>query len=407
MSALKSSESYQHLPFSIPEIGEEEISEVIETLRSGWLTTGPKTKRFEMEFGQFLGQDIQTVAVNSATAGLHLSLEAIGTEPGDEIITTPYTFTATAEVARYLGAHPVFVDIDPITLNIDATQIESRITEKTRAIIPVHLAGLACEMQAITQLAKRKGLRIVEDAAHALPSTSGGVTIGALDTDATVFSFYATKPLATGEGGMIATRSAKIADRCRVMRLHGIDRDAFGRYTSTAPAWFYEVIAPGFKYNMTDIEAAIGIQQLYKLKRFQQRRRYLAARYSEALAGLPITLPADAPAGETHAWHIYVIRLHPEAAVSRNELIDRMSQAGIGCSVHFIPLHLQPFWRDTYHLRPEDFPNATKAFHAALSLPLYTRMTDEDQDRVIATVRSILDSGRRDFSTMGARQVGS
>lgn len=377
------------LPFALPDIGEEEIAEVVDALRSGWLTTGPKTKRFEELFSELMG-GAHAIAVNSATAGLHLALEAMGVGPDDEVITTPYTFTATAEVVRYLGAHPVFVDIDPVTLNIDPAGIEAKITPRTKVIEPVHFAGLACDMDPILRVAFRHGLRVLEDAAHSLPTTYKGRLIGTLDSDVAVFSFYATKTLATGEGGMIVTRCDDTAKRCRTMRLHGIDRDAFARYTSDKPAWYYEVVAPGYKYNMTDLAAAIGIHQLAKLVRFQKRREAMARRYDEAFADLPLILPAHAPEGDTHAWHLYVVRLKPEAGIGRDEFIRRASEIGIGCSVHFIPLHLHPYWRDTYGLKPEDFPNATEAFRGAVSLPLYTKMTDEDQERVISVVRTLL-----------------
>lgn len=254
----------EFLPFALPDTGEEEIAEVVDSIRSGWLTTGPKTKRFEQEFAGFIGNGVEAVAVNSATAGLHLALEAIGVCPGDEVITTPYTFTATAEVIRYLGADPVFVDIDPATFNIDPARIEAAVTPRTKAIIPVHFAGLACDMESILAIARKHGLKVVEDAAHALPATCSGKLVGTMESDATVYSFYATKTITTGEGGMIVTRDPETAARCRTMRLHGISRDAFDRYTSTKPSWYYEVVAPGFKYNMTDIAASLGIHQLKK-----------------------------------------------------------------------------------------------------------------------------------------------
>jgi dTDP-4-amino-4,6-dideoxygalactose transaminase len=385
------------LPFSLPEIGEEEIAEVADVLRSGWLTTGPTTKRFEEDFACYMGSGVQALAVNSATAGLHLALEAAGVGSGDEVIAPSYTFTATAEVIRYLGANPVFVDVRADTLNIDPVAIEAAITPRTKAIMPVHFAGLACEMVPIMRVAKRHSLKVIEDAAHALPATSGGRLIGTLESDATVFSFYATKTLATGEGGMIVTRDPELARRCRVMRLHGIDRDAFDRYTSEMPSWFYSVVAPGFKYNMTDIAAAIGIHQLRKLDRFLRRREELAHRYDEALRDLFLQLPAHAPPDEVHAWHLYVVRLTDDAPVSRDDFINQMAAAGIGTSVHFIPLHLHPYWRDTYSLRPEQFPNATRAFKHVVSLPLYTRMTDADQDRVIRATRSILNRRHRNI----------
>jgi dTDP-4-amino-4,6-dideoxygalactose transaminase len=378
------------LPFALPDIGEEEIAEVVDSLRSGWLTTGPKTKRFESDFAEFVGGDVEAVAVNSATAGLHLVLEAAGVGPGDQVITTPYTFTATAEVIRYLGADPVFVDVDPRTLNIDPARVEAAITPRTKALIPVHFAGLPCDMDPLISIARKHGMRVIEDAAHSLPATYRGGLIGALDTDASVFSFYATKTLATGEGGMIVTRNVELAARCRVMRLHGIDRDVFNRYVSDKPSWHYDVVAPGFKYNMTDVAAALGIHQLRKVRRFQESRQAMAERYDNAFSGLPVTLPAHAPKGEMHAWHLYVLRLSPQAPWSRDRFIELLAERGIGTSVHFIPLHLHPYWQQTYGLRPEDFPAALAAYQSAVSLPIYTKMTQQDQDRVIAAVCHLL-----------------
>jgi len=378
------------LPFAVPDIGEEEIAEVVDSLRSGWLTTGPKVRQFERDFAEFVGHGTEAISVNSATAGLHLALEAVGIRPGDEVITTPYTFTATAEVIRYLGAHPVFVDIDPATFNIDPTKLRAAITQHTRAILPVHFAGRACDMAPILEIARQKKLWVIEDAAHAIPTTYLGTLVGALDSDATVYSFYATKTLACGEGGMVVTRNPEIAQRCRVMRLHGIDRDAFDRYTSQRPGWQYDVIAPGFKYNMTDLAASLGIHQLRRCMALQQKREKMAQCYDCGLMDLPLILPPPAPLGDLHAWHLYVIRLTADAPMSRNEFIERMAERGIGTSVHFIPLHLQPYWRDTYRLKPEQFPCALRAFEGAVSLPLYTAMSAESQERVIETVRDLL-----------------
>jgi dTDP-4-amino-4,6-dideoxygalactose transaminase len=378
------------LPFALPDIGEDEISEVVDSLRSGWITTGPKTKKFEANFSEFLGSSIESISVNSATAGLHLALEAIGIKAGDEVITTPYTFTATAEVIRYLGANPVFVDIDPNTFNIDPDKIEAAITQKTKAIIPVHFAGLACNMQAILTIAKRHKLKVIEDAAHSLPTRYKGELIGTLESDVTVFSFYATKTIATGEGGMLVTKNPEIAARCRIMRLHGISRDAFDRYTSKKPAWHYEVVAPGYKYNLSDLASSLGIHQLKKANFFQHRREQMAMRYSTELANLPVLVPPTAEKGDLHAWHLYVLRLLPEAGLSRNRLIELMAERGIGCSVHFIPLHIQPYWRDTYNLKPEDFPISLLQYEQAISLPLYTKMSDDDQTRVIHALKEIL-----------------
>lgn len=380
----------EFLPFALPDIGEEEIAEVVDSLRSGWLTTGPKTRRFEEEFAEFIGSGVQALAVNSATSGLHLALESIGIGPGDEVITTPYTFTATAEVVRYLGADPVFVDVDRATFNIDPSRIESAITSRTKAILPVHYGGLACDMSAILDIAKRHGLRVVEDAAHALPTTCGERIIGALDSDVTVFSFYATKTIATGEGGMVVTKDPEIAKRCRVMRLHGIDRDAFDRYNSDKPSWYYEIIAPGFKYNMTDIAAAIGIHQLKKAYRFQKRRQEIAEFYNSNFKDLPMQLPPTPQEGDMHAWHLYEIRLSDDSPVTRDCFIEQMSGLGVGTSVHFIPLNVHPYWRNTYNLKDEDFTNSMDCYRRAVSLPIYTRMTDEDVQRVVNAVRSIL-----------------
>lgn len=378
------------LPFALPDIGEDEINEVIDSLRSGWLTTGPKTRRFEEEFASFIGNGVEAIAVNSATAGLHLALEAVGVGPGDEVITTPYTFTATAEVVRYLGADPVFVDIDPATFNIDPAQIEAVITPRTKAIIPVHFAGLSCDMDAILSVARKYSLKVIEDAAHALPTIHNGQLIGSLDSDATVYSFYATKTITTGEGGMIVTRDPVVGKRCRTMRLHGISRDVFDRYTSNKPSWHYEVVAPGCKYNLTDVAASLGIHQLRKSYLFQKRRASLASMYDEGLKGLSLILPPHAPETDMHAWHLYVIRIEQGSSISRNSFIEMMAQKGIGCSVHFIPLHLHPYWRDRYNLKPGDFPNAVDAYEHAVSLPLYTKMLDSDVDRVIAAVKGIL-----------------
>ncbi len=384
------------LPFALPEIGEEEIAEVVDALRSGWVTTGPKTQRFERDFAAYLsassGSDepLHCIAVNSATAGLHLALEAVGVGPGDEVITTTHTFTATAEVVRYLGADVKLVDIAPATLNIDPAAVEAAITPRTKAIIPVHYAGLAADMPALLAIAQRHGLKVIEDAAHALPTTSAGQRVGTLASDATVFSFYANKTITTGEGGMLVTRDAELAKRAKVMRLHGMSRDAFDRYTSTVPSWAYEIVAPGYKYNLTDIAAALGIHQLKRLAGFQLKREQLAAAYDEALADLPIVLPPRSATGDQHAWHLYVVRLADGAKVERNVFIERLYAAGIGCSVHYIPLHLHPYWRDRYDLKPEQFPHSQHAFERMLSLPLYTRMTVDDVQRVAAAVRAAL-----------------
>jgi dTDP-4-amino-4,6-dideoxygalactose transaminase len=379
------------LPFAMPEIGEEEIAEVVDTLRSGWVTTGPKAKRFEADFAAFLGDPaLQCVAVNSATAGLHLALEALGIGPGDEVITTTHTFTATAEVVRYLGADVRLVDIDPATLNIDPRRVEGAITPKTRAIIPVHYGGLAADMPALLDIARRHGLKVVEDAAHALPTTSAGRLIGTLDSDATVFSFYANKTITTGEGGMLVTRDGALAKRAQVMRLHGMSRDAFDRFTASVPSWYYEIVAPGFKYNLTDIAAAIGLHQLKKVYAFAQRRAQIAAQYHEAFAKLPVIRAPLPPPGDAHAWHLYPLCLADDAKASRAHLVEQLFARGVGCSVHYIPLHQQPYWRDRYALTARMFPHSQRVYERQVSLPIYTRMTDADVARVVDAVKQAL-----------------
>jgi dTDP-4-amino-4,6-dideoxygalactose transaminase len=333
---------------------------------------------------------LHAVAVNSATAGLHLALEALGVGPGDEVIAPTLTFTSTVEVARYLGADAVLVDVDPVTLNIDPARIEAAITPRTKVILPVHYGGLACDMAAIFDIARRHGLQVVEDAAHALPATFQGTLVGQLGSAATVFSFYANKTMTTGEGGMVVTRDAALATRMRVMRLHGISRDAFDRFQSNKPAWYYEIIAPGFKYNLTDMAAALGRVQLQRLPGFLARRQHLAARYLRELRDLPLVLPADAPAGDTHSWHLFVLRLSDATRVTRDEVIQRLSDAGIGTSVHYVPLHRQPYWRDRYDLRPAQFPVADDAYQRMFSIPLYTAMSDDEQTRAIDALHAIL-----------------
>ena len=379
------------LPFALPDIGEAEIAEVVDTLRSGWVTTGPKAKRFEDDFTAFLGDpSLHSLAVNSATAGLHLALEACGIGSGDEVITTTHTFTATAEVVRYLGADVKLVDIDPATLCIDPAAVERAIGPKTKALMPVHYGGLAADMPALLAIARRHGLKVIEDAAHALPATSNGRLIGTLDSDATVFSFYANKTITTGEGGMVVTRDPAMAARMRTMRLHGMSRDAFDRFTAKVPSWYYEIVAPGFKYNLTDIAAAIGIHQLKRAGELQRQRQVVAANYDAALAGLPLVLPPKPSAGDTHSWHLYPVRLTADARVSRDAFIEALFAAGIGCSVHYIPLHLQPYWRDRYGLAAADFPHSQHAFEKLVSLPMYSRMSAADVDRVGAAARAAL-----------------
>lgn len=379
-----------NLPFALPDIGEAEISAVGEVLRSGWLTTGPNAKAFEAEFASFVKAD-NAVAVNSATSGLHLAYEALGIGPGDQVIMPTWTFTSTAEAVRYLGADPVFVDVDPRTYLLDLDAAAAAVTDRTRMIVPVHFGGLPVPDSGVSALADRFDLSVVEDAAHSFPTLNEGRLVGGHGHAATVYSFYATKTITTGEGGMVVVPDPEVAARMRTMRLHGISRDIFNRYTDVSQrSWYYEVVAPGFKYNMTDIAAALGRVQLTRAYEFLARRTEIAARYDAGLAGLPLTLPAHAPEGSSHAWHLYVVSVAEGSSHSRDQVVDALTEKGIGTSVHFIPLHLQPYWRDTYRLTREQFPVASDLYERTFSLPIYTRMTDADVDRVIEALWAVL-----------------
>jgi perosamine synthetase len=383
----------RYLPYSEPWIGEEEIEAVVRCLRSGWLTSGPKVAEFESEFARYIGAP-HAVAVNSCTAALHLALEAVGVGPGDEVITSPMTFSATASVAEHLGGRPVLVDVEPDTLNLDAERLEAAITPRTKAILPVLFAGQPCDIDAILALGRRLGLPVVEDAAHALPAAFGGRRVGTIG-DITCFSFYVTKTITTGEGGMAVTADDRYAERMRVMRLHGMSRDAWKRYAKGG-SWSYEILAPGYKYNLTDLAAAIGLPQLARSDAFQARREEIAARYQEGLGDEPSLELPQARDGRSHAWHLYVVQLVAERTrLSRDEFIRELAARDIGTSVHFIPLHLHPYYRDKYGYRAEDFPQALAAFHRIVSLPLYPKMRDEDVDRVIGATRDLLEANRR------------
>ena len=379
------------LPFALPDVGEEEINAVVNCMRSGWLTTGINAKKFESDFSEFLGDStLHSVSVNSASMGILLACEALGLKAGDEVIVPVYTFSATAMMPYHLGIIPVFVDIDSKTLNIDSKKIEEKITKNTKAIMPVHFAGLACDMGAINAVAKKHNLLIIEDAAHALPCTYKGRMIGNKSSAATIFSFYATKTITTGEGGMVVTDNDKVAQRCKNMRLHGISRDVFDRYTAKGSKWYYEITAQGHKCNLTDVAASIGIEQLKKVNKFAARRKEIALKYLEAFKDLPITLPANSIGDDIHSWHLFVIRINKNAKMDRDAFIAAMDEYGIGCSVHFIPLHLHPFWSETLKVKKGDFPVAEAVFESAVSLPIYTKMTDMDVENVIKAVREIL-----------------
>ena len=381
------------LPFHTPDIGEEEIAEVLDVLRSGWLTTGPKARDFEREFAAVVGAK-HAVAVNSCTAALHLALEAAGIREGDEVLVPTMTFAATAEVVAYFKAKPVLIDCVSDTMNLDTNRIEQAITDKTKAIIPVHFAGHPCNMDPILSIAQAYNLRVIEDAAHALPARYNGKMVGSI-SESTCFSFYATKNITTGEGGMLTTDNPEYAARARMMSLHGLSRDAWNRYSAEG-SWYYEILFPGFKYNLTDIAAALGLAQLKKCDRFWKTRERYAALYHEGFRDMPEIVCPQAPSHVQHAWHLYVIQLELDRLrISRNEFIRRLQQAGIGCSVHFIPLHLHPYYRDTCGYRPDDLPVASKLFQRVLSLPLYSKMAEADVAQVIEIVKNLVWENRR------------
>ena len=361
-------------------------------LRSDWLTTGPKTQRFEKEFARYVGAR-GALALNSCTAGLHTTLVALGIGPGDEVITTTMTFAATVNVIEHVGARPVLVDVEPDTLNIDPVQVERAITPRTKAVIAVHYAGHPADMDPIEELARVHGLAVIEDAAHSIPAWYKGRMIGSGDNP-TAFSFYATKNLTTGEGGML-TGSPEFLERARPVSLHGMTRDALRRYEKGG-SWRYEIQAPGFKYNMTDIQASLGLAQIRKLERFDQRRREVVAAYDRAFACEPaLEIPVER-AEVYHAWHLYVLRLNPEAlTIGRDQFIDELTARNIGTSVHFIPVHTHPYYRDRYGYAPDAFPVAYSNFERMLSIPLNPRLDGEDVNDVIAAVLDVVHSYRR------------
>jgi dTDP-4-amino-4,6-dideoxygalactose transaminase len=383
----------EFLPFHQPDIDDAEIGSVEQTLRSGWLTTGPKVREFERQFAEFVGAR-HAIAVNSCTAALHLALDAIGIKEGDEVIVPTLTFAATAEVVFYFHARPVLVDCCPKTLNLDPERIEEAITPRTRAIIPVHFAGQPCQMDAIRDIAQRHNLAVIEDAAHALPARYRNQMVGTIG-DITCFSFYATKTITTGEGGMITTDNDEYAERMRIMSLHGISKDAWKRYTAEG-SWRYDILFPGYKYNLTDIAAALGVEQLKKCCRFYESRKKMADEFNHAFAGIAALETPSVDEAVQHAWHLYVIQLNLERlTISRDRFIEELKHANIGTSVHFIPLHLHPFYRDTLHYDASSFPCATQAFDRIISLPLYTKMTSQDQRDVIDAVRAVADRNAR------------
>ena len=372
------------LPYNKPSIDDDEINEVVDTLKSGWLTMGPKTIAFEEQIAAYTGAKY-TIAVNSCTAALHLSLLAYGIGPGDEVITSPYTFASTGNVIMHSGAKPVFADIQRDTFNIDPEKVNEAITSKTKVIIPVHFAGQPCDMKEIQEIADDHNLVVIEDAAHAIGAKYHGKKIGSL-SDATCFSFYATKNMTTGEGGAITTNDPKLADKLRVLRLHGITRDAWKRYSDQG-SWYYEIEECGWKYNMTDIQAAIGIHQLNKLDRFIEIRRKIAAIYDKELKIIKQIKTPNELKDRKHVYHLYPLQLNK---LDRNLFIEKMTEKGIGCSVHFIPLHLHPYYNRTYGFKSGDFPIAESMYKQEVSLPLYTIMCEKDIQQVVDSIKDII-----------------
>jgi dTDP-4-amino-4,6-dideoxygalactose transaminase len=381
------------VPFHRAAVGEEEIAAISEVIRSGWLTMGPKTLEFEERFASYVGAR-HAIAVSSGTAALHLALEAAGISAGDEVLIPATTFTATGEVVKYLGGRPVLVDIDPYTMNLDVLDAACKVTPRTRAIIPVHLGGLPCEMDGIHALARTHGLHVLEDAAHALPSEYHGARIGSL-SELTAFSFYATKTLTTGEGGMITTADDAFAKRVRLMRLHGIAGDAWKRYAHNG-SWYYEVVEAGYKYNLTDLQAALGLVQLSKSDAMRESRESVAQRYNAAFDALPALQAPRIPSDRASSWHLYVLRLNLERLkIDRNSFVNELRSRGIGTSVHFIPLNLHPFYQETYGYRPGDCPVAEAEFERCISLPIYPGMDDSAVDQVVDAVTEICREARR------------
>ena len=381
------------LPFHRAMIEEDDIESVVQVLRSGWLTTGAQAKRFESEFARFVGAS-NAIAVSSCTAALHLALAAIRLREDDEVILPTMTFSSTGQVVLYCKARPVLVDCEPDSFQLDPAAVERAITPRTRAIIAVHFAGSPADLDPLQDIARRRNLTLVEDAAHALPAGYKGRRIGAIG-DITCFSFYATKTLTTGEGGMVATENPELAERVRILSLHGISKNAYARYSASG-TWRYEILEVGYKYNMTDMQAALGLTQLAKCELMREKREHIAKRYTEALSALDAYETPRVTSDTQHAWHLYVIKLRPgQLTISRDGLVEELKQRGIGTSVHFIPLHTHPYYRQNLGYRIGQFPNAERHFEAAISLPLFPGMTEEETDRVTGTLRDLAAEHRR------------
>jgi dTDP-4-amino-4,6-dideoxygalactose transaminase len=378
----------EFLPFSRPTISQEAIDEVVACLKSGWITTGPRVKQFEEDLKTYLSAP-HALALSSATAGLHLVLEAMKLQPGDEVITTPMTFAATLNTIVLTGGKPVLVDVEPGTYNMDVTKIEKAVTKRTRAIMPVHFAGLPVDLDPLYAVAQKHNLRVIEDAAHAIGTEYKGKRIGSFG-DIQVFSFHPNKNMTTGEGGCVVTRDAKMADDVALLRFHGMDREAWNRFGKKG-SQHYEIIAPGYKYNMMDMQAALGLHQLRALDGFIKRRTELALRYQNLLAGWPqLSLPAAPAYSHLHAWHLYTPLVNPDAAgMDRDAFMQGLKDRNIGTGLHYRAVHLYPYYREQFGFKRGDFPNAESISDRIVSLPLFPTMTDADQERVIAALKDL------------------
>jgi len=383
----------EFIPYDRPDIGEEEVAAVAEVLRSGWLTSGPKTRLFEQRFAAYVGVK-NALALNSGTAAMRVALATWGIGPGDEVITTPLTFCSTVHVIVQQGATPILADVSANDYNLDPAQVAARITPRTRVLLPVHLAGMPCQMEALLALARTHGLYVLEDAAHAVGARIGERMIGSLG-DTTAFSFYATKNMTTAEGGMLTANDEAFIEQARIWHLHGLSRDAWKRYTAEG-SWRYDVLVPGFKDNLTDVHAAIGLVQLDKLERNLARRAEIASRYTQAFADMPELIPApEAPPGNRHAHHLYILRLNrARLRIDRNRFFEALHQRGIGASVHFIPVYRFSYYRQQFGWQPADFPVAESIFETCISLPCYPRLRDDQVQRVIETVGEIVEANR-------------
>ncbi|MEG0370972.1 MAG: DegT/DnrJ/EryC1/StrS family aminotransferase [Clostridium sp.] len=383
----------EFLPYALPFIEEEEINEVIDTLRSNWLSKGPKTIEFEKRFAKYVGAK-HAIAMNSCTAALHIALIANNIGEGDEVITTPLTFAASANTIIHTGATPVFADIDEKTMCIDPERIEEKITSKTRAIVPVHYAGQSCDLDRINEIAKKHNLLVLEDAAHAVYTTHKGEMIGSIG-DTTSFSFYATKNICTGEGGMLTTNNDEIAEKARIMSLHGMSKNAWNRF-GKGGSWSYDILYPGYKYNMTDMQASLGLCQLNKIQSMQDIRKEYADIYNDAFGKLQEIITPCEIEGNRHAWHLYVIRIKEEMlTIDRNKFIDCLADENIGTSVHYTPVHLHPYYEEKFGYKYGDFPIAEKVFESMISIPLYPSMKKQDLEDVINAVTRIVEEHRK------------